>query len=92
MKLLLNTEDLLKAVLNLQGVYPIMVATSIPCEDVLPDVTIRLYQKFKLTDDIESIEDGKSKVAVICNEDWVPEFDDFTEEAFIRDFELNYNK
>lgn len=65
----------------------VYVGTSTGSEIGMNDVTLKVMKKYKVTDEINSKEDGLKNVIVICDKYFESEYDDMTDEEFIKEFE-----
>lgn len=88
-----TTKELIKELKKYPNM-PAFIASSTKSSSP-ENLEVKIFKKFKLTEACLTLEDGLSEVAVICDKDFIPEYDDESEEQFreeMNELETHYNK
>ena len=77
----MNWSDFLKEN-KIEGNPEVMVATS-NCSSIAEEFpVVKMIPKYKLSDAVSTVDEGLTLVAVICDQNFTPQYDDVTEDQF----------
>lgn len=68
------------------GPKPVFVATSFNTSIAGNNPVIKIFPKYRLTEDIKSLEDANQECVVICDASYEPEFEEMLPEAIAAEF------